>query len=128
MNRLGVLILAVFLSGCGTGHPLDCATGLVAWNDCPSGSAGFQRRASLEQNDQTKCANYGFQVGTPDYARCIMALDQNRDQSNDALLRSVLGANLANRPATPTPYVVPVNPTVNCTSNRVGNTVNTNCQ
>lgn len=93
VNRFGIFILALVLAGCA-GHPVDCATGLVAWNDCAPGTAGYQRRNEAQLSDRNRCAAYGFKEGSTEYAKCLMSLDQNRDQSNDALLRSVLARPL----------------------------------
>jgi hypothetical protein len=125
MNNLGILLLGLLLSGCAN-HPIDCAVGF-AWPDCLPGTAGYRQVASTKESDHTRCVNYGFIEGTPDFARCIQTIDMGRTQNNQAALQALIAANAANRPAAPAPYYVPTNPTVNCTSNRVGNTVNTNC-
>lgn len=123
VNKFGI-IFALILSGCA-GHPMDCALGVV-YRDCAPGTAGYRNLVATYESDQARCDAYGFKSGTPDYARCIQTIDMGRTQNNQAALQALIAAN-ANRQAAPAPYYAPINPTVNCTSNRIGNTVNTNC-
>lgn len=121
--------LALLLSACATGHPMDCVTGFVAWNDCPVGSKGYVRRQALLAQDKEKCAAYGFKEGTDNYATCVMTLDQNRDESNDRLLAGILASMPKQAPPPPSapPPVPKLNPGVICNSTQVGGSVVTQC-
>ena len=121
--------LTLLLTGCGTAHPMDCMTGFIAWNDCPAGSAGYERRAQAEGQDDAACRSYGLQPGTDSYAQCRIAFRVHRDDRNQAALNAAL-ANLAHPvivapPVVYRPYQPP--PPTNCISNMVGNSVYTNC-
>src|ERR1700722_16989483 len=102
MNRLGTLILALFLAGCAN-HPVDCAIGF-AWGDCLPGTAGYRQVASMKETDHVRCVNYGFIEGKPDFARCIQAIEMGRTQNNQTALQTLIAANAANRPVSPAPY------------------------
>jgi hypothetical protein len=115
------------LAACA-GHPLDCATGLVAWDDCAKGTAGYDRRHKMAETDRQKCADYGFLPGTDSYAKCVMELDQNRNMANDALLRSVVGGIASRTVASPAPVQAPASPVnIDCTTAVVGTVAYTNC-
>lgn len=116
-SRIGfALAFAMLLGGCA-GHPVDCATGLVAWSDCAPGTAGYQRRQNSLDQDADRCSGYGYTPGTDGYAHCRMSMDQNRDRAHDALLGAVVAGSLA-RPA---PVIARPSIT-NCTS--VGSSTN----
>ncbi|WP_072017585.1 hypothetical protein [Erwinia typographi] len=79
-----IIIMSIVMSGC-TNHPLDCATGLVAWDDCLPGTVGYNiRQQSLknlaaavqEKNDKDdrQCRSYGAQPGTDSYVNCRVSL------------------------------------------------------
>jgi hypothetical protein len=84
------------------------------------------RAAQVEANDDTQCASYGAMRGTNVYIQCRMSIAQQRAQFNAALIGAVLA-----RPM-PQPYIVPAppqpQPTVNCTTNVLGQTAYTNCR
>jgi hypothetical protein len=130
MKRSFALLAAcLLLGGCASGHPLDCATGLVAWNDCAPGSAGYNKRISMQRGNQERCSGYGFQPGTDAYAQCLMNLDRDRDQANNALLNAVAGG-FASRPIiTPVPAPMPqASHPIMCTTTQIGATGTTLCQ
>ena len=125
--KLNALMWMAFLGLTSwAGHPLDCATGLVAWDDCHPGTAGYNRRHDMAGADRQKCAGYGFTPGTDNYARCVMELDQNHNAANDALLRSVVGGIASRPPAVvPAPIQAPV--IIDCSTAVVGSIAFTNC-
>jgi len=67
-------------------HPLDCATGFVAWSNCPPGSKGYflyqNSLASKQGNasqvakdpndaaDDATCKSYSTVPGTDAYVNC----------------------------------------------------------
>ncbi len=123
MKIFGQIALLAFLSGCA-GHPMDCATGLVAWNDCPSGTAGFDKRLEHQKINAARCIGYGYAEGTPAYSDCLMKLDQSQDAANEALLRSVLGGSHITSP----PLFNNQTTTTTCVSAPVGTNVITSCK
>lgn len=72
---------------------------------------------------QNQCLAYGFKLGTPSYSSCLMQLDQSRIQTNIAK-RQAFGAALQNMGSN---MQQSAGNSVNCTSYRVGNTVQTRC-
>jgi hypothetical protein len=48
-----------------------------------SASSEQSQRDQVSQN-QSQCAGYGFQYGTPAFANCMMQIDQRRRAQNDA--------------------------------------------
>lgn len=40
MKAWAIATVALLMSGCAN-HPLDCATGLIAWGDCLPGTNGI---------------------------------------------------------------------------------------
>jgi len=144
MKARYVVFVYLTLAGCANApHPLDCATGLVAWANCPPGSAGYNERhandVNIQEDDETQCTNYGFTPGTVAFAQCRENLDINRmDQSNannTALGQSLDEVIIANRPPPP-PVIAPlparviVEPRspVNCTTMYSGSMASTTCQ
>lgn len=67
---------------------------------CMTAQERAQRQAAA---DESQCANFGFQFGTPEFAQCRMNLATQRE-ANDAAL---VGAMLASRPP---PYRPPPPP------------------
>lgn len=74
------------LSGCAN-HPLDCATGLVAWDDCLPGTRGYEIRqqsmanlsaakAAKDIRDDEQCRSYGAAPGSDAYVNCRVQLSQ----------------------------------------------------
>lgn len=128
MRRL--LMIATFgVAGCA-GHPLDCATGLVAWNDCAAGTAGYERRVNAEAGDDARCRSFGAEPGTDAYVNCRTHFAQSRDNNNEALLRTILAhPPVAYVPPAPQIRYEPYNPpkATNCVSNAIGSSVYTNC-
>lgn len=129
MRKLLVAATAFVLAGCG-GHPLDCATGLVAWNDCSPGSAGFEKRARAEASDEVTCQSYGLQPGTDEFVRCRAAFRMNRDNANQAVETAAWGNfahTVAAAPQAARPSYQPSS-TLSCTSRTMGATTFTDCQ
>jgi len=121
MRHWIVLAAALALAGCA-GHPLDCATGLVAWDDCKPGTAGYNQRHNAALSDASRCTQYGFTPGTDPYANCMMQLDQQRSQANAALLGGLLA-----KPLVQTPQAASPSPSVTCASTTAGSTTTTKC-
>lgn len=124
--KKAVLAAILVIGGCAN-HPLDCATGLVAWDDCLPGTAGYnirQRgqanlqlvRQSQEQEDDRLCQSFGAQPGSETYVNCRVQLYQTAAQNSQATAAqraAALQAWIASQPRQPSalvPYVVP-NPT-----------------
>ena len=59
--------------------------GLLLFVGIAMGSASSEQsqRDQVSQN-QSQCASYGFQYGTPAFANCMMQIDQRRRAQNDA--------------------------------------------
>jgi len=134
-SKYAFIAIVTLLSGCGTSHPMDCLTGYLAWDDCPKGSAGYQRRLNAEANDAAKCASYGLQPGTTAYASCRANFAMNRDNANQAALTAAMGNLAESLKPPPTAVVQPTfvpysqyRPSKSCISNVIGSTVYTNCQ
>ena len=48
MKTVIMSFLLIFIAGCAN-HPVDCATGLIAWDDCLPGTKGYEiRQQSLK--------------------------------------------------------------------------------
>ena len=58
---------------------------------------GCMSTEELRKEDRTKCAGYGFRVGTPQFAQCMMQMEKDRDTAYDCLIVS-LGAYSASSP------------------------------
>lgn len=86
VNRPIAAFLAILLCGCAN-HPLDCATGLVAWDDCLPGTKGYEIRqeslrrvkaaeqAQIDHDDQL-CRSYGAVPGSDAYVNCRATLQK----------------------------------------------------
>jgi hypothetical protein len=138
------------LAGCAN-HPLDCATGLIAWDDCLPGTKGYTiRQESLKNlavaeghqasNDDAECQSFGAQPGTDTYVNCRIQLKKiatdQQTQSADQKQRAAQAffLNLQNQQnQQQKAYVMPVQQPAalpkqtHCTSTAYGQTVDTNC-
>lgn len=86
--------------------------------------AGCASAADIAQKDDETCWSYGFERGTQQYGACRMQMAQTRAMQTaqrNAAMSEALG-NMSRSLSVP-----PTNPTVNCTSNRYGNQVQTTC-
>lgn len=134
-----LLAAALLLAGCAN-HPLDCATGLIAWDDCLPGTKGYAIRqeslknlAAAEGNqandDDLQCQSYGAKPGTDAYVNCRVQLKQisngQQSQQEAQRQRAVQAILLNQKNQQQTPYVMPSQ--TNCTSTVYGQTVNTTC-
>lgn len=99
----------LFISGCAN-HPLDCATGLIAWDDCKPGTLGYEKRQDALKQDDELCKSYGLVFGTAEYAQCRIAL-KGQSEANKRAALSIL-----------------VKKPVTCTSSAIGSTSTTTCQ
>jgi hypothetical protein len=132
MKHILIVGFLFFLAACSNipgdpgfaGHPLDCAMGF-RHADCNPGTLGYNNSVAVTNSDDATCQSYGLQFGTSAYAQCRQNIDSQRGAN--ARAAAALLASQNRPPPPPQPYYVPTNPTVNCTSNRIGNTVNTNC-
>lgn len=148
MKAWMAVVTTLMLTGCAN-HPLDCATGLIAWDDCLPGTKGYAiRQESLRKlaatqqqqanTDDAQCQSYGAKPGTDTYVNCRVQLNritteqqsQQSTQRQQAIQTMMLNQQ-SQQNQQQKPYVIqPVmqaQPT-NCTSNAVGQTVYTNCQ
>ncbi|MEB0149039.1 hypothetical protein [Pseudomonas sp. CCC2.2] len=143
-----VAVAALMLAGCAN-HPLDCATGLIAWDDCLPGTKGYAiRQESLKNlavaegyradSDDAECQSFGAQPGTDTYVNCRIQLKKiaadQQTQSADQKQRAARAFFLNQQSQQQKAYVMPVQqPTAlpkqtHCTSTAYGQTVETNCQ
>lgn len=81
-----LLLMTLALVGCAN-HPMDCATGFIAWDDCLPGTKGYEiRQRSLgnlksaveiqNAQDDAKCRSYGAVPGSDAYVNCRVQLDK----------------------------------------------------
>ena len=147
MRTWAVAVAALMLTGCAN-HPLDCATGLIAWDDCLPGTKGYAIRQESLKNlavaegrqasiDDAECQSFGAQPGTGPYINCRIQLKkiaadqltQSADQKQRAAQAFFLNLQSQQQKA----YVMPVQQPValpkrtHCTSTAYGQTVDTNC-
>jgi hypothetical protein len=84
-NLFGVAVLLT-LGGCAN-HPLDCAIGIIAWDDCLPGTKGYEvrqqslknlsaARAEKSATDDALCQSYGAKPGTDAYINCRVQRDK----------------------------------------------------
>ncbi|TWR79727.1 hypothetical protein FJD37_23020 [Pseudomonas saxonica] len=77
-------LMLILIAGCAN-HPLDCATGLIAWDDCLPGTKGYEIRQQSLKNlseakaekdymDDAKCRSYGATPGSDAYVSCRVQL------------------------------------------------------
>jgi hypothetical protein len=134
MGRIFIVGILLCLAACSgvpgdpgfAHHPLDCAMGF-SHGDCSPGTAGYNNGVAVANSDDATCQSYGVQFGTPAYAQCRQNIDAQRGANARAAAAALIASQ--NRPP-PQPYYAPTappNPTLNCTSNRYGTTVNTTC-
>jgi hypothetical protein len=150
MKAWVVAVAALMLAGCAN-HPLDCATGLIAWDDCLPGTKGYAiRQESLKNlaaaeghqasSDDAECQSFGAQPGTDSYINCRIQLKKiatdQQAQSTDQKQRAAQAffLNLQNQQGQQQkPYVMPVQQPsaipkqTHCTSTAYGQIVDTNC-
>lgn len=86
MKRMLSAAILLALGGCAN-HPLDCATGHVAWDDCLPGTRGYEIRQQSLKNlpgakadkaaaDDQACQSYGAKPGTDAYINCRVQRDK----------------------------------------------------
>ena len=86
MKTVLLSLMLIFIAGCAN-HPLDCATGLVAWDDCLPGTKGYEIRQQSLKNlsaakadkaaaDDQACQSYGAKPGTDAYINCRVQRDK----------------------------------------------------
>ena len=97
-----VVLLMLATAACAH-HPGDCALGIMDWDDCLPGTAGYAKHQRALAMDGERCGSYGLAVGTPEYAACRENRDAARVERSQAVLGAVLG-----RVVRPTPAVLPV--------------------
>ena len=77
-------LMLILIAGCAN-HPLDCATGLIAWDDCIPGTKGYEIRQQSLKNfseakaekdymDDAKCRSFGATPGSDAYVNCRVQL------------------------------------------------------
>ena len=77
-------LMLILIAGCAN-HPLDCATGLIAWDDCLPGTKVYEIRQQSLKNlseakaekdymDDAKCRSYGATPGSDAYVNCRVQL------------------------------------------------------
>lgn len=135
----------LMLSGCAN-HPLDCATGLVAWDDCLPGTRGYEiRQESLKRlaisqqgqatTDDQQCRSYGAIPGSDAYVNCRVLLSTSKVQADAQIKyqqKTLLYEQLKNtsqnqKTVSPALPQVPIQKSISCTANQIGNTTYTNC-
>lgn len=86
MRALLLTTFLLALAGCAN-HPLDCAIGLIAWDDCLPGTKGYEVRQQSLKNlsavrsekattDDAVCQSYGAKPGTDAYVNCRVQRDK----------------------------------------------------
>ena len=141
MKAWMAVVAGVMLAGCAN-HPMDCATGLVAWDDCLPGTKGYAIRQESLKNlaaaqqqqanmDDAQCQSYGAKPGTDTYVNCRVQLNRittEQQSQQTARRQQAIQTMLLNQQSQQQvqPYQIPKQ--VNCASNTYGQTTNTNCQ
>jgi hypothetical protein len=146
------VVAALILAGCAN-HPLDCATGLIAWDDCLPGTKGYAIRQESLKNlaatqqqqsntDDAQCQSYGAKPGTDAYVNCRVQLNristeqqsQQSAQRQQAIQTMMLNQqnqqNQQQKPyvVQPVPQIAPAPVQTHCATNAIGQAVYTNCQ
>ena len=86
MKKLFGVAALLALGGCAN-HPLDCAIGIIAWDDCLPGTKGYEvrqqslknlseARAEKSATDDALCQSYGAKPGTDAYINCRVQRDK----------------------------------------------------
>ncbi len=86
MKQLFGVAVLLALGGCAN-HPLDCAIGIIAWDDCLPGTKGYEvrqqslknlsaARAEKSATDDAMCQSYGAKPGTDAYINCRVQRDK----------------------------------------------------
>lgn len=86
MKRSILLAVIALISGCAN-HPMDCAIGIIAWDDCLPGTKGYEvRQRSLKNleaaraekavSDDLACRSYGATPGSDAYVNCRVQRDK----------------------------------------------------
>ncbi|MFJ2362435.1 hypothetical protein ACIPIN_01745 [Pseudomonas sp. NPDC087697] len=86
MKALCVAVSMLALAGCAN-HPLDCAIGIIAWDDCLPGTKGYEvrqqslknlsaARAEKSTTDDAVCQSYGAKPGSDAYVNCRVQRDK----------------------------------------------------
>jgi hypothetical protein len=86
MKTLLLTAAILVLAGCAN-HPLDCAIGLIAWDDCLPGTKGYEVRQQSLKNlsvtrdektatDDAICQSYGAKPGSDAYVSCRVQRDK----------------------------------------------------
>ncbi|WP_421556163.1 hypothetical protein [Pseudomonas kitaguniensis] len=149
MKAIAATILIITLAGCAN-HPLDCATGLVAWDDCLPGTKGYAIRqesmanlaatkAQQASSDDAQCQSYGAKPGSDAYVNCRVQLNRTttEQQSQQSAQRQqaiqTMLLNQQNQQQKPyvlqqPPQIIPARVQTNCTTHTSGQIVYTNCQ
>lgn len=140
MKAWAIATVALLMSGCAN-HPLDCATGLIAWDDCLPGTNGYANRQESLNNlaaakqlqaakDDAQCQSYGATPGSDAYVNCRVQLDKTatdlQAQAEKERRQNIVKMlNSQSQQPAPQPYVIPKQ--THCTSTAYGQTVSTNC-
>jgi hypothetical protein len=89
---------------------------LFVFTSLISSCATQEQKAQARQNQieyyKAQCYNYGFREGTAEYANCIMQLDSQEQQRQQALIRQLMINNQNQQIVVPRPPV-----RTNCYSN-----------
>lgn len=153
--KAGIVVVAtMMLAGCAN-HPMDCATGFIAWDDCLPGTKGYAiRQESLKNlaaaegqkanSDDAECQSFGAQPGTDTYVNCRIQLkkiasDQQtqsaaqKQRAAQAFIMNMQQQQILQNQQTQQALQnlqqqqPAIQPQINCTSTKFGQTVNTNC-
>lgn len=140
MKAWAIATVALLMSGCAN-HPLDCATGLIAWDDCLPGTKGYAIRQERLSNlaaakelqavkDDAQCQSYGATPDSDAYVNCRVQLDKTatdlQAQAEKERRQNIVKMlNSQSQQPAPQPYVIPKQ--THCTSTAYGQTVSTDC-
>lgn len=80
------------------------------------------KQAAYQDSLSSQCRAYGFKYGTADYARCVMQVDRDNQARSAAATQALLdySAKTLNPPPSQ-------RRSIDCTSVRSGNVINTSC-
>ena len=105
--RAALVLMAVLIAAGCAHHPGDCALGIMDWDDCLPGTAGYNKMQQRLTQDDTRCQSYGLTPGTTAYATCRQNFEQGRVAHSNAVLGAVLGGMAAKPAPLPTTQPVP---------------------